>query len=82
MISKYSNLLNNVTRCHILDGKNISTIEKRLIYYIELVKKTDNIENKKAVINQAIGASEIAVEYGLITYKDFEIYIHHVFRFL
>ena len=60
----------------------MNTIHKRLLFYFELAKKADNIENKQAIVNQALGASEIAVEFGLITYRDFEKYIHHIFKMI
>ena len=60
----------------------MNTIHNRLLFYFELAKKTDNIDNKKAIAHQALGASEIAVEYGLISYIEFEKYIHKIFKML
>ena len=60
----------------------MNTIHRRLLFYFELAKRTENSENKKAIVNQAVGASEIAVEFGLITYMEFEHYISKIFEML
>lgn len=77
-VIKVSNSLNNVSRCSILD----SNIHKRLTFEIDLARNTKDIEKKKALANQALGAVQIAVEFGLITYIEFEKYISSIFNLL
>lgn len=55
-----------------------STIQDRLQFDIELAKNARNKEHKKALAFQALGAVEIAVEFGLITYLEFERYINKI----
>jgi hypothetical protein len=55
-----------------------STIQDRLQFDIELAKNARNKEHKKALAFQALGAVEIAVEFGLITYLEFEQYISKI----
>lgn len=55
-----------------------STIQDRLQFDIELAENAENRENKKALAFQALGAVEIAVEFGLITYIEFEQYISKI----
>lgn len=55
-----------------------STIQDRLQFDIELAENAENRENKKALAFQALGAVEIAVEFGLITYLEFEQYISKI----
>lgn len=57
-----------------------NTIQDRLSFDIETACKADNMEHKKLLAFQALGAVEIAVEFGLITYIEFEKYIHKIFE--
>lgn len=59
-----------------------STIQDRLQFDIELAKNARNKEHKKALAFQALGAVEIAVEFGLITYLEFERYISKIFEII
>jgi hypothetical protein len=59
-----------------------STIQDRLQYDIELAKNARNKEHKKALAFQALGAVEIAVEFGLITYLEFEQYISKIIELI
>lgn len=59
-----------------------STIQDRLQFDIELAKNAENRENKKALAFQALGAVEIAVEFGLITYLEFEQYISKIIELI
>lgn len=59
-----------------------STIQDRLQFDIELAKNAKNKEHKKALAFQALGAVEIAVEFGLITYLEFERYISKIIELI
>lgn len=54
------------------------TIQERLSFDIELAENEKNKDNKKALAFQALGAVEIAVDFGLITYIEFEKYISKI----
>ena len=58
------------------------TIHDRLSFDIKLAQSAKDKEDKKALAYQAIGAVEIAVEFGLITYIEFERYINSIFEIL
>lgn len=58
------------------------TIHDRLSFDITLAESAKDKEDKKALAHQAIGAAEIAVEFGLITYIEFEQYINSIFEIL
>lgn len=58
------------------------TIQDRLSFDIEIAKNARNKEHKKALAFQALGAVELAVDFGLITYIEFEQYIHKIFEIL
>lgn len=59
-----------------------NTIQERLSFDIETANKTKNEEHRKMLALQALGAVEIAVDFGLITYIEFEHYIHKIFEML
>lgn len=59
-----------------------NTIQDRLSFDIELAKNANDRENKKALAFQALGAVELAVDFGLITYIEFEKYIHKICEML
>lgn len=65
-----------------MKNKRGSTIQDRLSFDIELAKNAEDRENKKALAFQALGAVELAVDFGLITYIEFEQYIHKIFEIL
>lgn len=56
------------------------TIQDRLSHDVELAENAEDRENKKALALQALGAVELAVDFGLITYVEFETYIHKIFE--
>lgn len=58
------------------------TIRDRLYLNIELAESAKNKDNKKALAFQALGAVEIAVEFGLITTAEWEKYINDIFTIL
>ncbi len=66
----------------ILINSRGNTIQDRLSFDIELAKNAKDIENKKALAFQALGSVEIAVEFGLITYLEFERYISKIFELI
>ena len=58
------------------------TIQDRLLHDVELAENAEDRENKKALAHQALGAVELAVDFGQITYIEFEHYIHKIFEML
>ena len=83
MLSKVSNIPksdNEVSQ--ILSNSRGNTIQERLSFDIELAENAKDKEHKKALAFQALGAVQIAVEFGLITYIEFEKYIHKIFEII
>lgn len=54
------------------------TIQERLSFDIEIAENAKDKDNKKALAFQALGAIELAVDFGLITYIEFERYISKI----
>ena len=72
----------NAVRCSNVKKNKAITIQERLTFNIETAREIRDTEGKTALANQALGAAEIAVEFGLITYTEFERYIKNIFRLL
>ena len=47
---------------------------------IDYMQNTNDLDNKKILAYKALGAVDIAVEFGLITYAEWEIYIKTIFK--
>lgn len=58
------------------------TIQEVLSFNIETAESAKDKDNKKALAFQALGAVEIAVDFGLITYIEFENYISKIVELL
>lgn len=74
----YKNL-NNITRCNILRNKRKLNIHDKLLFNIVLAEREENKKNKTLLFNQALGAVDIAVDFGLITHDEWEKYIERIF---
>lgn len=62
---------------HLKNSRGI-TIQERLTFNIKLAENAKDKDNKKALTFQALGAVELAVDFGLITYIEFEKYIRKI----
>jgi hypothetical protein len=56
------------------------TVRERLIEEIEYLKRLDNVEHQAILAYKALGAADIAVEFGLITYNEWEKCIEELFK--
>ena len=65
-----------------MDNNKKTDIHSRLTFDIDIAKRAKSDEKKAALAYQALGAAEIAVEFGLITYSEFESYISSIFAIL
>ena len=64
-----------------LNKRGIS-ISERLGNDIEYAESIENIEYKDALAVKALGAVDIAVEFGLITYKEWESFASRIFAMM
>lgn len=55
------------------------SISERLNKEIEYAESIEGIELKDALAVKALGAVDIAVEFGLITYKEWEDFASRIF---
>ena len=56
------------------------TVTDRLEEDIEYARKTSNANKRKLLAIKALGAADLAVEFGLITYVEWEKHIENIFK--
>lgn len=56
------------------------TVQERIKQDIEYAKNIECRENKKLLATKALGAADLAVEFGLITYNEWEKHIDDIFK--
>ena len=63
-----------------MKNKQGKTVQERLNEEIEYIKRISNSESQKILAYKALGAVDIAVEFGLITYNEWENHIKEIFK--
>jgi hypothetical protein len=87
ILKNYSSIMNTkVNKClkndnEVFQLKNSRgyTVQDRLTQDIEYAKGTKNKADRTLLATKALGAVDLAVEFGLITYKEWEIHIENIF---
>ncbi len=82
MIVKVSKYLINDNEVWHLKNKHGKTIQERLTEEISFAKGTKDIASKTMLATKALGAVDIAVEFGLITMNEWNNYIEDIFQML
>ena len=65
-----------------LKNKRGYTVYERIEQDIEYAENRKDAAEQKLLMTKALGAIDFAVEFGLITYKEWEKYIDRVFHIL
>lgn len=63
-----------------MKNKRGYTVQDRIKQDIEYAKNTEDKANRTLLATKALGAADIAVEFGLITYKEWEKHIEDIFK--
>ena len=58
------------------------SIVERLNEDIEFAENNSDAEQREILAIKALGAADLAVEFGLITYKEWETYTERVFNMM
>lgn len=58
------------------------TVTDRLNEEIKYAENTINEKHRDLLVTKALGAVDLAVEFGLITYKEWEHYIDRIFAII
>ena len=58
------------------------TVQDRIEQDIEYAKKIEDKAKQAMLATKALGAADLAVEFGLITYKEWEHYIDRIFKII
>ena len=56
------------------------TVQERIKQDIEYAKNMNDKANRTLLATKALGAADLAVEFGLITYNEWEIHIEDIFN--
>lgn len=62
--------------------KRGKTLKDRLNEDITMAENTLNVGQREILAIKALGAADMAVEFNLITYKEWEIYIDRIFKMM
>lgn len=65
-----------------LTNKKGQTVQNRIEQDIEYAKKIQDKAKQTMLAAKVLGATDLAVEFGLITYKQWEHYINIIFKML
>jgi hypothetical protein len=65
-----------------LKNKRGYSAQERIEQDIEYAEKIENTADRTLLATKALGAIDFAVEFGLITYTEWKIYIDRVFHIL
>ena len=63
-----------------MQNKRGQTVTDRLEQEIEYAQNTANATHRELLALKALGAADFAIEFGLITYKQWEQYIDRIFK--
>lgn len=56
------------------------TMNERLTEEFEYLKTVEDYAHKKALAYKALGAADMAIEFGLITYTEWEKFVEDFFQ--
>ena len=65
-----------------MQNKRGMTVTDRIEQDIEYAQNTANIKHRELLALKALGAADFAVEFELITYKQWENYIDIIFKMI
>ena len=65
-----------------MKNKRGHTVVERMNEDIEYIKTLENKEQKEVLAIKALGAADFAIEFGLISYEEWEKYISELFTMI
>ena len=65
-----------------MKNKRGQTVTDRIEQDIEYAQNTANVKHREVLALKVLGAVDFAVEFGLITYKQWEQYIDKIFKLI
>lgn len=63
-----------------MENKRGYTVQQRIKQDIEYAKNIKDIASRSMLATKALGAADLAVEFGLITYNEWEQHIEDIFK--
>ena len=58
------------------------SVQERIEQDIEYAEKIENTADRSLLATKVLGAADLAVEFGLITYNEWEKYIDKIFKLM
>lgn len=58
------------------------TIHERIAYDIDYARNVENPVQKTALLYKILGAVDMAVEFSLISFQEWEIYVSQIFEMI
>ena len=65
-----------------MENKRGQSVSERLKEEIEYAESVESAEHREVLAIKALGAADMAVEFKLITYKEWETYINRIFKIM
>ena len=65
-----------------MTNKRGHTAQERIEQDIEFAKNAEDPSDRNILATKALGAADLAVEFGLITYKEWEKHIEKIFTLI
>lgn len=62
-----------------MENKRGYSVQDRITQDIEYAKRKKDKADRTLLATKALGAADLAVEFGLITYKEWEKHIENIF---
>lgn len=63
-----------------MKNKKGYTIQERIKQDIEYAKSIEDKADRTLLATKALGAADLAIEFGLITYREWENHIDEIFK--
>ena len=81
MITKVVKMPKNDNGVYQMNKRGLS-IRERIIEEIEYAESVQSEEDRKILATKALGAADMAVEFSLITYIEWEVFINRIFKMI
>lgn len=65
-----------------MKNKHGKTVQERIREDINFAERAKELADRTLLATKALGAADLAVEFNLITYNEWELYIDKIFELL
>lgn len=65
-----------------MKNKHGKTVQERIMEDIDFAERAKELADRTLLATKALGAADLAVEFNLITYNEWQLYIDKIFKLL